>query len=339
MSSAESRPTQPEPFLWGCAWPPRAGVPYPRCDPGPGGLRLPADTRAVSEVPAGVRFVFEGEPDAVWVDYETQTADLGYRGKGAGTEFVLFRGDTRVDAARAELGNGSVRLSVGSGAGLLSLYLPEGMRPTVLALRAEGGEIRQALPRKRWLCYGDSIAEGWCASEPAAAWPHIVSRQHDFDVVNLGYAGAARGELPSAEELALLPADLISVAHGTNCWSRTPFSTDLFAASFHAFLDRIRVGHPETSVVAISPILRMDAETTPNILGMSLGDLRTAFEAVVTQRQEQGDERLFLVPGRDLVPESHLPDGIHPDDEGHQQMAAVLGPVLSRAVRQGEANA
>ncbi len=339
MSSGALRPEQPEPFLWGCAWPPREGVPYPRCDPGPGGLRLPADTRAVAEVPAGVRFVFEGEPDAVWVDYETQTSELGYRGEGAGTEFVVFRGDTRIASAPAELGKGSVRLGVGSGGALLSLYLPEGMRPTVLAVRAEGGEIQPAQSQPRWLCYGDSIAEGWCASEPAGAWPHIVSRQHELDVVNLGYAGAARGEMPSAEELAQLPADLISIAHGTNCWSRTPFTADLFVAGLHAFLDQVRVGHPETPIVAISPILRTDAETTPNILGMSLGDLRTAFEAVVTQRQEQGDERLFLVPGRDLVPESHLPDGIHPDDEGHQQMAAVLGPVLSRAVRQGEANA
>ena len=159
---------------------------------------------------------------------------------------------------------------------------------------------------------------GRCASEPAAAWPHIVSRRHDLDVVNLGYAGAARGEVPSALEIASLEADLISVAHGTNCWTRTPQSADLFAAGLHAFLDLVRAGHPETPIVAISPILRMDAESTPNVLGMSLAELRGVFETVVAERRAMGDERLRLVSGLDLVPKERLPDGIHPDDDGQQ---------------------
>ncbi len=335
MSDTPSRPAQPEPFLRGCAWPPGPGVPYPRCDPGPGGLRLPADTRAVAAIPVGVRFVFLGEPVALEVDYRTETQDLGFRGEAAGTEFVLFRGDRRVDSARARLGEGRLRLGVGEGREPVTLYLPEGMRPTVLALRPEAGEITPAPPQKRWLCYGDSIVEGWCASEPALAWPCIVSRQHDLDLINLGYAGSARGEIPSAQELAALDADLISVAHGTNCWTRTPQSADLFAAGFHAFLDLVRAGHPETPIFAVSPILRVDAESTPNALGASLADLRAAFETVVERRQKDGDARLRLVPGRELVSEAHLPDGIHPDDEGHRQLARVLGPVLAEAIREG----
>ncbi|MGE4606280.1 MAG: GDSL-type esterase/lipase family protein [Myxococcota bacterium] len=335
MSDAISRPAQPEPFLRGCAWPAGAGVPYPRCDPGPGGLQLPGDTRSMAAIPAGVRFVFVGAPTTLEVDYRTEPSDLGYRGKGAGTEFVIFRGDRRVYAAPAQRGEGTARLCMDAANGeeAATLYLPEGMRPTVLALRPAGGEIRPAPPQKRWLCYGDSIVEGWCASEPAGAWPHIVSRRHDLDVVNLGYAGSARGEVPSAQEIASLDADLISVAHGTNCWSRTPHSAELFGAGLHAFLDLVRAGHPETPIVAISPILRRDAESTRNALGMSLADLRGVFETVVEQRRARGDERLRLVAGRDLVPEAHLPDGIHPDDEGHRLMAEALGPILVESIR------
>jgi lysophospholipase L1-like esterase len=339
VNAATSRPEQPEPFLRGCAWPPGPDIPYPRCDPGPLGLRLPADTRDVASIPVGVRFVFLGEPETLEVDYRTETRELGYRGEGAGTEFVVFRGSRRVDAAPAQLGEGTVRLRVGEGAEPVSVYLPEGMRPTVLALRPQGDEIRPAPPQRRWLCYGDSIVEGWCASEPAGAWPHIVSRQNQLDVVNLGYAGAARGEVPSAEEIASLPADLITVAHGTNCWRRTPHSAGLFSAGLHAFLDLVRAGHPDTPIVAISPILRMDAESVPNVLGTSLGDLRAAFEGVVEQRQKAGDGLLRLVPGRDLVAEEHVPDGIHPDDEGHRRMARALAPVFGEAIREGEAHA
>ena len=292
----------------------------------------------MAKIPAGVRFEFIGEPDYVEVDYRTETADLGYRGEGAGRHFVLYRGDVRGEAVEADLGEGTARLRVEPGDAPATLYLPEGMRPTVLALRPQGGEIEPALPRPRWLCYGDSIAEGWCASEPAGAWPHIVSRQQALDVVNLGYAGAARGEIASAQEVASLPADLVSISHGTNCWTRTPHSAPLFAEGVQAFLDVVRDGHPEVPIVAVSPILRSDAEESPNLLGASLRDLREAFEQVIEERQAEGDARLRLVRGRDLVAADRFPDGIHPDAEGHAQLARALGPVHEQTLKEGSPN-
>ncbi|MEE3328765.1 MAG: GDSL-type esterase/lipase family protein [Myxococcota bacterium] len=332
------RPEQPEPFLCGCAWPGSAESPYPRCDPGPNGMRLPADTRAAAALPVGVRFEFLGEPESLEIEYSTETDEVGYRGAGAGTQFVLFRGSPPGASADAQLGPGRVRLRVGQGTEAATLYLPEGMRPTVLALKPQGGQIRPLPPRPRWLCYGDSIAEGWCASEPSAAWPHDVARQQGLDVVNLSYAGAARGEVASAEEIASLAGDLISIAHGTNCWTRTPHSEELFAASLRAFIDVVRTVHSETPIVAISPILRPDAESTPNLLGASLGDLRNVFESVIEERQKAGDSKLILVKGMNLVREDLLPDGIHPGDAGHADMARTLGPILAEAVNQGDAN-
>jgi len=329
------RPEQPEPYLRGCVWAAGEDVAYPRCDPGPLGLRLPADTRAAAAIPVGVRFAFDGEPDRLEVDYRAQTDVLGHRGSGAGTAFVVFRGDERIDAAQARVGEGTVTLRVGRGAAPATLYLPEGMRPTVLALRAVGGPIRPAPRLPRWLCYGDSIAEGWCASEPAAAWPHVVARRVGLEVVNLGYAGAARGEAASAQEIAAHPAELISIAHGTNCWTRTPQSVECFAASLSDFIGLVRAGHPDTPIVAISPILRADAEATASPLGATLADLRAAFETTVMQLCAAGDAKLQLVPGRDLVDAERFPDGIHPDDLGHTALAAQLGPLLEAAARAG----
>jgi lysophospholipase L1-like esterase len=333
-----ARPAAVEPFLRGCAWPGGELGPYPRCDPGPLGLRLPADTRASAALPVGVRLEFTGACEAIELEYRTETRELGTRGAGAGTRFVLFRAGQRVGEAEAQLGSGSVRLAAGAGAERAVIYLPEGMRPTVSSLRALGGEIAPAPRGPRWSCYGDSIAEGWCASEPAGAWPHVVARERGLDVVNFGYAGAARGEIASAEELAQLPADVISIAHGTNCWTRTPHGAELFAACFRAFLAILRAGHPHTPIVAISPLLRADAEAVPNKLGATLADLRAAFEAVVAERRAAGDAALALVPGLPLVPRERLPDGIHPDDAGHALLARALGPVLCAAL-EGDSHA
>jgi lysophospholipase L1-like esterase len=167
----------------------------------------------------------------------------------------------------------------------------------------------------------------------------VAARAHGLDVVNLGYAGAARGELPSAEEIAQLPAELISISHGTNCWTRTPHSIELFAAGLRAFLAIVRAGHPRTPIVALSPILRPDAEAKPNRLGATLADLRAAFESVIREQSAAGDEQLHLVQGLPLVGSERLPDGIHPDDAGHAQLARALGPVLADALRKGAVHA
>jgi lysophospholipase L1-like esterase len=327
------RPDQPEPFLRGCRFAPGAGAPYPRAD-ARDFTRLPVDTWATAQLPVGVRLEFTGDADAVEVEYRTETDDLGYRGEGAGTTFALWRGGSLVAEARAELGEGSVRLAAGpSGSDERAIvYLPEAMKPTVQSIRALDGSIEPAPPQRRWIAYGDSIAEGWVASSPSLAWPAIAGRAHRLDVCNMGYAGAARGEIVSAEHVAALDADVISVTHGTNCWTRVPFSAELMRASTAAFLDLVRQGHPETPLVVASPVVRPDAESTPNRLGATLADLRAAMEEVARARIDAGDKRLTLVPGGDLIGAELLADGIHPGDDGHRALAEAIGGAVRAAV-------
>jgi lysophospholipase L1-like esterase len=203
------------------------------------------------------------------------------------------------------------------------------MRPRLVALRIGGGALEPAPRGPRWLAYGDSIAEGWIASGPSGAWPAVAARRLGLDVVNLGYAGSARGELPSAQHLAALDADVISISHGTNCWSRIPFSTALFREQTRAFLDLVRQGHPDTPIVVTSPIVRPDAEATPNVLGATLVDLRVAMEELTRELIAEGDEHLTLVEGGNLVGPDDLPDGIHPGDHGHEVLADAFGAAIA----------
>ena len=205
--------------------------------------------------------------------------------------------------------------------------LPEGMRPSVVALRAVGGTVQPAPPQPRWLCYGDSIAEGWAASNPGRAWPAIAGRRYGLDVVNLGYAGAARGEMVSAEEIADLAADVISLAYGTNCWTRVQHSAEQVGAGLDAFIDLVRTGHPDTPIVVASPVIRPDAEAQQNRLGATLEDLRSVIEARI-ERRCPGDPRLHLIRGGALLTEDQLADGVHPGDEGHRVLAEAIGSAV-----------
>jgi lysophospholipase L1-like esterase len=336
-----TRPAQPEAFLRGCAWPGTDDIAYPRADPADL-ARLPGDTAGTARLPVGVRFELVGDATAIDVTYTTRTDDFGYRGAGAGTTFAVLREGSLVDEQPAALGSSSVRLSLVGGEDEgdarahadtpALLYLPEGMQPFVHAIAPVDGAVEPAPRQPRWLAYGDSIAEGWIASGPIGAWPAVAGRERALDVVNLGYAGAARGELVSAEQIATLDADVISISHGTNCWTRIPFSVGMFRENTRAFLDIVRSGHPDTPVVVTSPVLRPDAEFTPNRLGASLRDLREAMESVAAERIADGDTRLSLVCGGDLLQPAHLPDGIHPGDEGHRILATAFGGAVREAL-------
>ena len=331
------RPDAVEPFLRGCAWPAGAGVSYPRADPADF-ARLPIDTWATAQLPVTVRLELVGDAPGLRLSYRTLTGELGYRGPGAGTTFSVWRGGACVDEQPAGLGDNFVTVSLRGGEPdeRAIVYLPEGMKPTVLTVEAAGGgRIEPAPPQPRWVAYGDSIAEGWVASGPSGAWPAITGRARGLDVVNLGYAGSARGEIVSAEHVAALAADVISISHGTNCWTRIPFSAAMMREGMRAFLDVVRQGHPSTPLVVASPVVRPDAESTPNRLGATLADLRAVIESVVEERIVAGDGRLTLVRGLPLMGPELLADGIHPGDAGHQALAVAIGGAVRHALDGG----
>ncbi len=309
------------PFLRGCVWPATDGVAYPRADPADA-RRMPMDTWNAAQVPAGVRLELTGSATHIDVGYVTVTDELGHRGAGAGCSFAVWRGDQQVDTQLAVLGHGKVRLRLGEGDGRVVVYLPEGMKPTVISLVAVGGDIAPAPAQPRWIAYGDSITEGWSASAPSRCWLAIAGRERAMDTVNLGFAGSARGELVLAQQIAALEADVITIAYGTNCWATIPHSADMVRANTAAFLCIIRAAHPDVPVLVVSPLIRPDAEDRPNALGTTLADIRAAIEHTVLA----GCDRLTtLVPGADLVPASLLTDSIHPGDDGHRMLAKRIG--------------
>ena len=317
---------QPDPFLRGRAWPGTPKAPYPRAKPSDA-FRLPVDTWAQAQIPVGVRLEFVGDAAEVEIAYETRSPDAGVRGD-VGLTFQLWRGGVPVDEEKAVLGGGVARLRAGPAGERAIVYFPEWMRPAIEDIRPTDGTIEPAPLQPRWIAYGDSVAEGWVASVTAFAWPHIAAREHSFDVVNMGYAGSARGEVVSAEHIAELEAHVISITHGTNCWNRIPHSVEQMRANTVAFLDVVRQGHAETPIVVSSPILRPDAESTTNRLGATLADLRAVMEEVVRERIGAGDANLRLIEGLPIVREDQLADSVHPNDDGHRALAAAIGPVV-----------
>ncbi|MFD3335740.1 GDSL-type esterase/lipase family protein [Streptomyces sp. NPDC058700] len=318
----------PAPFLRGTAW--LDGDRPVRADPADLD-RLPWDIAERAALPIGVRLEFTAAPGtrAVRLRYRATVPEAGDPLAGLRHCFALwsgtrFVGEVCVDPAA----EATVTLPLPPGGGVFTLHLPEGQAPVPLALWAVGGALSPAPARPRWLVHGDSITEGWWSTRPALSWPATTGRVLGLDAVNLGYAGGARGELVLAEQLARLPGDVITLAFGTNCWSRVPATADLLYATVRAFVGLVRQGHPDTPLLIVSPVLRPEAEHTRNALGATLTELRRAMERAGRDLAAEGDGRLLVLPGRPVLGPEHLADGLHPNDAGHARIAAAVAEVL-----------
>ncbi|MCI4080402.1 GDSL-type esterase/lipase family protein [Streptomyces sp. MMS21 TC-5] len=324
----------PQPFLRGVAWLDK-GRPV-RADPADT-MRLPWDTGERATLPIGVRLEFTTETArAVEIRYRATVPGPTDALRDLAHGFALWDRHGVVSEVFTEpAAEAVVRIALGSGdgpfPGPFTIHPPENQSPLVLGLRGIGGALSPAPPAPRWVVHGDSITEGWWSTRPAHGWPAVAGRALGWDAVNLGYAGAARGELATAEQLAGLPADVLTLAFGTNCWSRVPFSAPLLYETTRAFLELVRQGHPRTPLLLVSPVLRPDAERTPNKLGATLGALRDAMERATRDRMAAGDDRLAVLPGRDLLGPEHLADGLHPNDSGHQVLGLAVATALRRA--------
>lgn len=301
------------------------------------GSRLPAaatakltiDTIRAARVPAGVHLAFSGSAQAVEL-----TMRLGERTSVPAPTvpeafFARVPGQPVVTVPLPTAGQPAVTvpLPARDPHTVVRLYLPEAVEVQLTGLSAVGGDLVPAPRGPLWVVYGDSISQGWSVTEPGLAWPSLVAEDLGLDLVNLGFAGSARGELPAADVVGASRADAVALAWGTNSWSSLPANAATIAGTMRIFLTALRQGLPDAPVVVVSPIVRPDGEDTANRFGASLRDLRAALEdAVLGFAADTGDQRLTLVLGRDLVPAGQLVDGIHPGDDGQRSLADGVRP-------------
>ena len=195
----------PGPFLRGLAWLDAEGRPV-RADPDDT-MRLPWDTGERAALPIGMRIEFTARgASAVEIRYRARVPEPDEELAGLAHTFALWEGDHLVHETAAEpVEEGVVALQLPHHNGKFTVHPPESCSPVVLGVRAIDGTITPAPRGPRWLVHGDSITEGWWSTRPAHAWPAVTGRALGLDTVNLGYAGAARGELAAAEQIGTAP--------------------------------------------------------------------------------------------------------------------------------------
>ena len=203
------------------------------------------------------------------------------------------------------------------------VYLPIRVRPERFAVGVkEGASFLPPHPRataKPVVHYGTSIVNGGMASRPGLVFPSIMSRLADVEVVNFGFSGAGRRELPMADVVAGVEASLYIV----DCeWN---MGVALAETNYEPFVRRLRDLRPGV------PILLCGACTENRVPRETEVFSRAVFGKLKAEDPVKWADLHFL-SGVDVLPNDDdcTMDHCHPNDYGFAQMGRVYADAVKK---------
>lgn len=170
------------------------------------------------------------------------------------------------------------------------------------------------------LFYGSSITQGGCASRPGTTYQSIASRRLEFDYINLGFAGSAKGEQTMADYIAQQNMSVFVYDYDHNA----PTVAHL-QDTHEKLFQTVRKAHPDIPVIMMArPRYRPDADALAR-----LAVIRNTYE----NAQKAGDRNVYLLDGPTLMAmagDDGMVDNSHPNDLGFGSMAKALCDTLEK---------
>lgn len=204
---------------------------------------------------------------------------------------------------------------------------------------------------------GDSITEGFGTSDERHTYWRIVEQKTGAVCFGYGISGTriAPNRIPSAEPTHdrhfasrvadMIPdADIVVVFGGTNDYGHGDAALgnmndrdeNSFYGAFHVLCQALIRRYPEALIVVMTPLHRLgDTDRTYNDGGVRLQtDLEGYVNAIQAVAGFYGFPVLDLFrtsglqPNVPVLQKRFTPDGLHPNDAGHQKIADRLIPFL-----------
>ena len=172
---------------------------------------------------------------------------------------------------------------------------------------------------KKVVFYGSSITQGGCATRPGNSYQNILSRWLDFDFLNLGFSGNAKGEPEIAEYIANLDMDIFVYDYDFNAPSNEHFEN-----THYSMYKTIRNSHPDIPIIMLSrPTHSRDAEVFQRI---------DIIEKTIAKAKENGDYNVYFLNGHEIFKSIDgnvfNVDGCHPNDFGFYCMAKAIENIM-----------
>ena len=200
---------------------------------------------------------------------------------------------------------------------------------------------------------GDSITEGCGASAEEFFYVNQVGKTLNAKVLNYGVGGTriARQQKPSSpdfdhdfcERFSQMDddAELVVVFGGTNDFGhgdaeigelsdRTP---DTFYGACHYLMEGLIKKYPDSTIVIMTPLHRCDEDnvTVRGERKVRLVDYVNIIKEVAAYYSLPVIDLWSMSgiqPRVDIIKEKYCPDGLHPNDAGHELLAERIGSFL-----------
>lgn len=223
--------------------------------------------------------------------------------------------------------SGSYEITLSSGEKNVEIYFPWSAVAELRSLEVEDGAFVRPIKKERlMLSFGDSITQGYDAIYPSLSYISRLSDKLNASCVNKGIGGEKFFPelLDSAEDLQ---PDLITVAYGTNDWSRRDRQT--YEDNCRRFYAKLTQRYPATRIFAITPIWRADDHKgTP--FGAPLCEAVKLIESICSEFPN-----ITVIHGGGFTPkltEFYSDARLHPNDLGFGFYAENLYQALSKAL-------
>ena len=216
------------------------------------------------------------------------------------------------------------------------VWLPtEGMKDVLLNLPLYGGidelwiglspdaTVEAAEPYRDLLptvYYGSSITQGGCATHPGVCYEPIISRRFNADFINLGFAGAAKGESVMADYVADLDMSIFVLDYDHNA------TLTQYAETHEPFYKTVRAKNPDLPIIIM---------TRPKYEKHLIAEEYERIEIArkTYENAKARGENVYFIPGYELMSIARgdgVVDGCHPTDLGFYSMAERLSAELEK---------
>ena len=181
--------------------------------------------------------------------------------------------------------------------------------------------LKEARPYKNTVpivYYGSSITQGGCASRPGMSYQAIVSRNFDYDYINLGFSGNAKAEDEMIEYIKSLDMSIFVYDYDHNAPTVQHLEN-----THEKMFKAVRKQKPDLPIIMMSrpkKILTEEEKTR-----------RAIIETTYQNALSVGDKNVYFIDGEALTAfceDAGTVDNCHPTDFGFTSMAKALTEVL-----------
>ncbi|MBT5304975.1 MAG: hypothetical protein HOL31_07835 [Candidatus Scalindua sp.] len=173
--------------------------------------------------------------------------------------------------------------------------------------------------KKPIVYYGTSIVHGIAASRAGSCHSSIIGRRIGYEVINLGFSGRGKMEIPIAELIAEIDCSLYII----DCLPNMEF--DLIKDRGRKFFDKLIQLKPNTPILVVEDRTYSYAWAITYFRQRNYKS-RTSIKQIFQYLREEYGDHIHYLEGDQLLGQDGegTVDGSHPNDLGFFRMANIL---------------